>query len=275
MNLENKKQIAVIALAIGFGLVASLLANEYTQRKINEETAKLAKKFSKDEQALKNEIDILRNEVKTLAARQMTLAQQGAPAGVKEGVSESIPRSSLSLRTPPGKRALTIRIDSLSAVGGLINPGDYVDVLAHLKVPSDEDGAKTDIVTAVIFQNVQVLAVGTNLQVTGGYADQQNARALNITVAVNPEEIGLFTFAQRRGNFQLVLRAPEETGTEMLQVASWEALSDYVLDKFGMELVLPKSQANIIPVGSGISSSGKSEEAKPYIQIFRAGKQNN
>ena len=44
-----------------------------------------------------------------------------------------------SLRTPPGKRAVTLKINSLSAVGGLVNPGDFVDIIAHLELP-DERG---------------------------------------------------------------------------------------------------------------------------------------
>ncbi len=48
MNLENKKQIAIIALAVGLGLVAVLLMGNHIQGSIQKETATIAKEFKKD-----------------------------------------------------------------------------------------------------------------------------------------------------------------------------------------------------------------------------------
>ena len=72
-----------------------------------------------------------------------------------------------------GKRAVTVMIDSLAAVGGLLNAGDFVDVIAQLNVPSQDPDKKT--VTAMIFQGLQVLAVNTNEDDPGAYDDQQAA----------------------------------------------------------------------------------------------------
>ena len=45
MNIENKKQIGIIALAVGLGLIAAILIGNYMQESIKQETAMLSKNF--------------------------------------------------------------------------------------------------------------------------------------------------------------------------------------------------------------------------------------
>ena len=266
MNLENKKQIAILLLAIGLGLVAAYLTGTHIENSIKQETANLAKEYEKKTIApLIQEVDALRREVGNLSQRQMALAQQQPQAAAAEA-----PKSTLAIKTPAGKRALTVLVDALSAVGGMINPGDYVDVLAHLTVPPPPNTTvPPEKVSAILFQNIQILAVGTNMQNPGSYEAQQAAGSLNITFAVDPEEAGLLIFAQQNGRLQMVLRSPSETETQMVQPASWETLASYALDKGGIELAVPRSRAVIQPVGTGAPG----EEVKPYIQIFRGGRE--
>lgn len=275
LNLENKKQIAIILLAVGLGLVAAVLTGSHIQSSIQKETTALAKEYEEKKiQPLIQQIDVLTGEVKNLSERQVALQQKQEQIVVGQVQAQPAAQpqaSSLALKTPAGKRALTILIDSLSAVGGLINPGDYVDILAHMLVPPPPNTTlASEKVTAILFQNMQVLAVGTNLQAAAGYQAQQ-AGSLNITLAVNPEEAGLLTFAQQQGRLQLILRSPTETETQILQPASWDNLAEYALDKNGMELMVPKSRAVIQPVDAKTQKGP--EEIKPYIQIFRGGRE--
>ena len=265
MNLENKKQVMIVLLAIGLGLVAAILTGNHIQNSIKEETARLSAEYeNKKIRPLVKEIESLREEMKKLANQQAVVARQGG-APIKE--ESSLPKSSLALRTPAGKRAYTILIDSLSAVGGLVNPGDFVDFIAQVDIP-DPATNKSDKVTSIIFQNVQILAVGTNLQAPGGYEKQQQAHALAITLALSPEETGLMSFVQTHGKLQMVLRAPSETKTESLQASDWGALADYVYQKQGTELSIPRSRAMIEPVPTTTK-----EEVKPFIQIYQGGRE--
>ena len=162
---------------------------------------------------------------------------------------------------------MTIQIDSLSAVGGLINPGDYVDILARLNVPRETvggTGGPVEQVTAMVFQNIQVLAIGTNLTNPGMYEAQNKAGSLYVTLAMDPEEAGLMSFVQQNGKVQLALRTPSETQSYMLQASSWQTLSDYLLEKQGTAISAPKPKAAVEPAA---------EEVKPYIQIFRGGRE--
>ena len=272
MRVENKKQIIIVLLAIGLGLAATGLTGRYIQGSLKEQTQVLAKEYEQKRiKPLLGEIQGLKKEINNLKERQASLATtamvQSKGAGAQ--ATPAVAKTSLAVRTPAGKRAYTVKIDSLSAVGGLIAPGDYVDILGHLKVPDPtaKNKKNKETITSVIFQNIQVLAVGTNVQSAGSYGQQAKALALRVTLALDPEQIGLVSFAQRVGKLQLVLRPPAETQIEMLQVATWNALSNYVLENQGTELVVPRLQANIEPVKKSV------DEVKPYIQIFRAGQE--
>src|SRR6185295_16126806 len=139
LNLENKKQIAIILLAVGLGLVAAVLTGSHIQSSIQRETAALAKEYEEKKiQPLIQQMDMISGEVKSLAAKQVALQeqqQQLASGQTQPTGAAQANATSLAIKTPAGKRALTVLIDSLSAVGGLINPGDYVDIMAHLTGP--------------------------------------------------------------------------------------------------------------------------------------------
>ncbi len=260
MNVENKKQVMIIVFAVFLGLVAAVATGNYIQQSISEETKRMTKEIEeKRVKPLVQEMDVMRQQIKALESRPIAVA--GAA-----GQEAAIPKSTLSLMTPEGKRAYTVRIDPLSAVGGMINPGDFVDILAHMRMP-DPVSTKVEQVTSIVFQNVKVLAVGTNLQATGGYEQQQAAGALNITFAFTPEEAGLMSFMEKNGQLQLVLRAPSETKIESLQKADWQNLAEYVFSKQGTEISTPVSAANLRP------DTEKKPDAKPLIEIFKGGVQ--
>ena len=265
MNIENKKQLAIILFAVGLGLLAAVLTGQYIQNSIQDETKRLSREIEeKKVKPLANELAIMRDQIKAIANRPMPTG--AGPGGGVVAQPTGVSKSSLSLMTPVGRRAYTVRIDPLSAVGGMINPGDFVDILAHMNMP-DPVTNKTERITSMIFQNVRVLAVGTNLQTTGGYEQQQAAGALNITFALTPEEASLMSFLDKNGQMVLVLRGPSETQIETIQKADWQNLAEYMFNKQGTEIATPYSQSKLKP------DTEKKEEAKPYIEIYKGGQQ--
>jgi len=280
MNIENKKQFATILLAVGLGLVAAMLMSKVVSDKVEQQTRVIAKEYQGKSAALVKEMDRTNKALKKLSKDHAALAKRVAqkPRVVKQAGAPDKPpvqRMVFSLRTPPGKRALTIKIKSLSAVGGLVNPGDYVDIIAHLNIPDEDDNKakknKEKLIT-VLFQNIQVLAVGTNYDPLGEiplYEIQQKSKSLNITLALSPEEAGLLTFAEAHGELQLSLRSAAETDDKILQeVASWDALADFVLENQGTELRIPKKGSVTIP-----EIEEDEEEPSRPIQIFRGGRE--
>lgn len=145
--------------------------------------------------------------------------------------------------TPSGKRAISIVVDNIASLSGMIKPGDYVDVLATIQVPvQGQDGQVTGQTSVVpLFQNVLVLAVG---QDTGGaaaptsrYAENTNASGGNnlITLALGPQEANLIAFVQEQGKIRLIMRSPADAKVEQLPPASWETLFQYVAPPKGNE----------------------------------------
>jgi Flp pilus assembly protein CpaB len=200
---------------------------------------------------------------------QKQIAELQSKVQAKAGPAKRI-KPSLALKTPAGKRAVTVMVDSLAAVGGLLNPGDSVDVIAQLSVPTGSNPDKSERknqVTAMIFQGLQVLAVNTNLDETGAYYDdQQAANAIRVTVAVDPQEAGLLSFANKNGKLELALRSNEDTEHQMVKASTWKTLADYVLENQGADIDLPSSLK-----GDGAQATQTTD--KPSIQIFRGGKE--
>jgi Flp pilus assembly protein CpaB len=278
MNIENKKQVATILIAIGVGAVVAIWTGNYVKGSVEQQTKVLATEYQKKNAALINEVNAMTQKLNKLAGDQAALAQrlQQRPTVAQpvKAPQDIIDATVFSVITPPGKRAVTIMIDSLSAVGGLINPGDFVDIIAQLKIKDPQDPKKPfQEITSVLFQNIQVLAVGANFKPVGNaqlYEAQQRARSLNVTLALAPEEAGLLTFTQTNGKLLLSLRSPAEKETQALKVASWGTLSEYVLKRQGTKLEITKPKK---AEGPAEEIEEIEEEERPFIQIFRGGRE--
>ncbi len=288
MNLETKKQAAILALAVGLGIVAAFAMSQYVQNRISQETKRLAKEYQKKYPVLLDQIDLMKRKINQLSARQEAIARQQQESRKRlaaQGtgtVNPVVPMSSFSVRTPLGKRAVTIQIDSLAAVGGLINPGDFVDVIAHLKVPEERDNPKSKKkeTSVVLFQNIQILSVGTNFNPVGSkpaYQNQAKAKSLRVTLALEPQQIGFLTFAQKHGRLQLALRSPAEQNTRIPEIPNWETLSQYILSHQGTKIDVPKKKEKKKKKKKRIKPVLKKEEKKekvekkPLIRIFKRG----
>ena len=288
LNFENKKQIATILLAVGLGLMGVFLMSIHVENSIRTQTQELAKDYQKraatTQTALSQELQArdtkIRDLMQKMEARQKAqmdkIAQQAVQAaratgpGAQSATKKIIDNTRFSLLTPSGKRALTVVIDSLSAVGGLISAGDYVDILADLKVP-DKKGETKDV-TAILFQNVEVLAVGSNFSPESNiatYQQQQAMRSLDVTLAVDPEEVGLVAFAQKYGKLKLALRSPSEKDIKTVDVAAWNSLSDYVLEKQGTKLDVPQEKKSTTKTTA--KEPEMEEKASNFVEIYRGG----
>ena len=245
------------------------LAQELERVK-TEQTAAMQKQIAALQETQRQEAQKQARQQAQQQAQQQALqqAQQQAQQAQQEQARmrqivqvQKVRKPSLALKTPVGKRAVTVMIDSLAAVGGLINAGDFVDVIAQLNVPFQEPDKKT--VTAMIFQGLQVLAINTNEDDPGAYDVQQAASSLKITFAVDPQEAGLLTFASKNGSLELALRSPEESEHQTVKADTWKTLAEYVLKNQGLDIKNP----------DGETVNNKPVENKTNVQIFRGGKE--
>jgi pilus assembly protein CpaB len=115
----------------------------------------------------------------------------------------------LSALIQPGNRAVSVQAslgDEHGAAAQLIQPGDYVDVLATLQSRTDER-----LVSALLLQRILVLAVGavTDPQRMQGAAT--NAGGDQLTLSLKIEEAQLLALARERGKLSVMLRQPDDT----------------------------------------------------------------
>ncbi len=158
---------------------------------------------------------------------QITLAKIGVQVRDEEGLSYVV---------PAGKRAIAVSVTQVSAVGGLLLPGDRVDVIA---VFNAADAGGDDVVT--LFQNVEVLAVAqvtqeplpapANTQESTEEAEvagelplaqrpedvQPQPNATTVTLALTSQQAELLAVAQDKTKIWLTLRP---FGTTDVVVAS-------------------------------------------------------
>ena len=120
----------------------------------------------------------------------------------------------LSQRTPAGMRAMTIAVDKIAAIEGLIKPNDQVDVVGTFKM----GGGRLVVIT--LFQGVQILAMGRNLSPYRVVPD-----ASTVTIALRPEDIKMLAYILDSGNkIRLTLRAPMDPSQDVYSAVSAETL---------------------------------------------------
>ncbi|NCB46143.1 Flp pilus assembly protein CpaB [bacterium] len=121
---------------------------------------------------------------------------------------EQVP--SLALAIPQGKRAITITVSEATSVGGFIQQGDYVDIIATFRPRG------RDVTTKLILQDIQVLAVGTTYEFDGSIATSTPAISANkaklVTLALTPQETEKLMFLDSGISFRLILKNPNDHG---------------------------------------------------------------
>jgi pilus assembly protein CpaB len=112
----------------------------------------------------------------------------------------------LPVRLRPGMRAVSISIDRVKGVSGMILPGDRVDVIAIPPVPSQGPPPKA----VTILRGIRILAVGTNLEDPTATPSPEEMASATVTLEVNPKQADLLAWADANSNLRLALRSPRE-----------------------------------------------------------------
>jgi len=117
-------------------------------------------------------------------------------------------KEGLAYLVPKGKRALTVPVDEVSGVAGLIKPGDKVDVIGTVAI--GENQPKT--YTLMVLQDIEVLAVGKLMDKS---ANEKNTavETKTVTLAVSLAEAKPLMMASQRGVIRLMLRSPVDDST--------------------------------------------------------------
>ena len=116
-----------------------------------------------------------------------------APEGTEGGLSAVIPQ---------GYRAMTVKVDDIVGVSGFIMPGSFVDVVAIIVPPGDNQSKGP--ISKIVLQSIKVLASGPKIDTPENQRTPAEVRA--VTLQVTPEQAEKLVLAANEGKLQLVMR---------------------------------------------------------------------
>jgi len=155
----------------------------------------------------------------------------------------------LQVKINPGKRALSVKIDDVSGLNGMVQANSRVDVLVVTRdSKTQKDVAKT------FMSNMRVLAVGTITQTS---ADNRPIQAATVSLEVTPAEAERLAIAQGTGRIQLSLRGYGDPDS----IRTTGANSDDVLAQLRTAAV-----AVVDPAPARRASSGSGRRPAPVQQ---------
>jgi len=113
----------------------------------------------------------------------------------------------LSFLLQPGKRAVTIAVNEVSGIAGLVKPGDRVDVMGTFDLQGAVGQEKTSI-TSLLIQNADVLSIDQSTSPDAGNSQdgKKAAAAHTITLSVTPEQAQPLILCSEKGSIRLLLR---------------------------------------------------------------------
>lgn len=128
--------------------------------------------------------------------------------------------SMLNRLIAPGARAVTVLTDRAAGVGGLLRPGDRVDVICTIR--PDTNALNADWVTETVLQGVRVLAVDEDVLGAQPTEDEDtsarsnrtarpsSSRKVLVTLEVLPDEAEKVALGTSRGDIHLSLRSRDD-----------------------------------------------------------------
>lgn len=130
----------------------------------------------------------------------------------------------LSLVIPQGMRAISVQIGQVAAAGGMVRPGDYVDLLHSSATQSSSDnGNSLSLASACyVLQDVQVLTIGTTI---AGPDAGTNAQTLAAVPADGAAK--LMIVAVSPANAAQIAAAQQKPGDASVETPLWAVLRPF------------------------------------------------
>ena len=141
----------------------------------------------------------------------------------------------LASRLSPDKRAVTIPVDLMSSMSGLLQPGDRVDLF----VSFEYKGQRT---TAALLQGIEVLATGQQTKMAQEHNVVTEARYSTVTLAASHAEATKLVAARQGGTITAVLS--HETADP--NALSQPVMAAQLPELLGLESGKPQTSIEII-----------------------------
>lgn len=136
-------------------------------------------------------------------SKLLTPAQEGAPVLWAQLAPAQPP--TLATNVSEGKRAVTVAVDEISSLSGLLQPDDLVDIVVTMKKDSRN-------LTFSLLQKIKVLATGTTISHETLDATGKPLTFTTITLEASPDQARRLIAAKEIGSLTALLRSPEDGG---------------------------------------------------------------
>ena len=120
----------------------------------------------------------------------------------------------LAARLRPGARAVTVPVDEVSSQGGLVRPGDRVDLLLAEEVV---EGADRCVTVRPLLESLSVLATGREQSADIDPVSGGGRTYSTITLDALPDQAQVLAAALRVGELIPLLRGPQDVAPAALQ----------------------------------------------------------
>ncbi|RZI43938.1 Flp pilus assembly protein CpaB [Herbaspirillum sp. HC18] len=222
-NIKLNKTWIILGVALGVGLLAALLARGYlssqmaaieARAKGNQINVVVANRQLKKGERISTENVAMRAIPVDYAHSGAVspndferLEGQALAYPVKPGemilwsLMETKKAPTFSARIEAGHRAITVPVDEINSISGMLEPGDTIDLMVTI----DQKGKK---VTFPMLQSVQVMATGQR-----SVDDPKNGERrqyTTVTLDTTPEQAQNVIFARDAGKLTALLRNPQD-----------------------------------------------------------------
>jgi pilus assembly protein CpaB len=214
--MKNKRALAVMAVAILFGLTAVMLASRWLLQQPGGSSGRIAVAASDINLGQRLTPDMLKlvewpadsvpkgafTDTQNLAGRVLKSSvllgepvseAKLAPLGTTGGLSALISE---------GKRAITVRVNDVVGVAGFALPGNYVDIIVSTQKDAAPGAAREQSISKIVLERILVLAVAQEVS-----RDETKPKVVNaVTLEVTPDQAEKLDLARSVGTLSLVLR---------------------------------------------------------------------
>lgn len=223
-SLKPSKTVGVLLVAITFGLLAAFVASSYLSSRLREIESRsrgemvsvvVAKKDLQAGVLLTTETLAVRevpgdyahslaispDQFASIEGQELAFNMKGGEAllwPMLEG--RKVP--TFSVRVAPGRRAITVAVDEINSISGLLEPGDLIDLLVTFQQERQK-------VTAPLLQGVRVLATGQR-----AVDESRNGETRiysTVTLDTDWKQAQNVVIAREEGRLTALLRNPEDT----------------------------------------------------------------
>ncbi|MBX3120808.1 MAG: Flp pilus assembly protein CpaB [Nitrospira sp.] len=247
---SRQRALLVIGLGGTIGAVSSLLAYGYVQQLLDETRTELSANNRMTSVAVAAHALPWGTVLSSDAVRVVSFPSESVPDGTFPSSDELIGRvlltpltsqepilvsklaptdvttGGIAAVTHPEKRAMAIKVDDVTGVGGILKPGDRVDVLTTMSRVLNGGEPTTKLVLA------DIMVLSTGLDASTGKEEESllSGRKASrtpptvVTLEVAPHEAERLSLASMEGKVHLALRNPRSAATVVTPGATVSSL---------------------------------------------------